>query len=176
MQDRQTFESAKGETISIGEHKMEVRKLKDTISELEYKLAKTEIKEKEDRPILKKKAKVEEEEISVKPKKKVIVEDEEPVREREREMPPPPEPEQEPPEEDMFMVKKKVKAPEEEPREEPPVEEPKKEPEPAPEGEAEYKPKIVKCKTCHEKILVKSPKRPIIITCPKCGTKGKLST
>jgi len=33
----------------------------------------------------------------------------------------------------------------------------------------------VKCKGCSNKILVKSPKRPIIITCPKCGKKGKLS-
>ena len=38
-----------------------------------------------------------------------------------------------------------------------------------------YKPKIIKCTGCGEKIIVKSPERPIVITCPTCGKKGKVS-
>lgn len=40
---------------------------------------------------------------------------------------------------------------------------------------AEYKPKKVACRKCKAVIVVDSPKRPITITCPECGTKGKLS-
>ncbi len=50
-----------------------------------------------------------------------------------------------------------------------PKEEPKKEKEPS------YKPKKVACRKCKAVIEVESPKRPITVTCPKCGTKGKLS-
>ncbi len=38
-----------------------------------------------------------------------------------------------------------------------------------------YKPKKVACKKCHAVIVVDSPERPITVTCPECGTKGKLS-
>jgi predicted RNA-binding Zn-ribbon protein involved in translation (DUF1610 family) len=35
--------------------------------------------------------------------------------------------------------------------------------------------KIVKCSSCREKIVLTAEKRPIVISCPKCGKKGKLS-
>jgi hypothetical protein len=38
-----------------------------------------------------------------------------------------------------------------------------------------YKPKKVACRKCKSVIVVDSPKRPITVTCPECGTKGKLS-
>jgi hypothetical protein len=40
---------------------------------------------------------------------------------------------------------------------------------------AKYKPKKVACRKCKAVIVVDSPKRPITVTCPECGTKGKLS-
>ena len=43
------------------------------------------------------------------------------------------------------------------------------------EEKAEYKPKKVACRKCRSVIVVDSPERPITITCPECGTKGKLS-
>ena len=47
----------------------------------------------------------------------------------------------------------------------------------APAGAKEpgYKPKKVACRKCKSVIVVDSPQRPITITCPECGTKGKLS-
>ena len=39
----------------------------------------------------------------------------------------------------------------------------------------EYKPKKVACRKCKAVIVVDSPKRPITVTCPECGYKGKLS-
>ena len=47
----------------------------------------------------------------------------------------------------------------------------------APVGAKEpaYKPKKVACRKCKSVIVVDSPERPITITCPECGTKGKLS-
>ncbi|WP_455391499.1 hypothetical protein [[Eubacterium] cellulosolvens] len=39
----------------------------------------------------------------------------------------------------------------------------------------DYKPKKVACRKCRAVIVVDSPERPITITCPECGTKGKLS-
>jgi hypothetical protein len=38
-----------------------------------------------------------------------------------------------------------------------------------------YKPKKVACRKCKAVIVVDSPDRPITVTCPECGTKGKLS-
>ena len=38
-----------------------------------------------------------------------------------------------------------------------------------------YTPKKVACRNCRAVIVVDSPERPITITCPECGTKGKLS-
>lgn len=38
-----------------------------------------------------------------------------------------------------------------------------------------YVPKKVACRNCRAVIVVDSPQRPITITCPECGTKGKLS-
>ena len=38
-----------------------------------------------------------------------------------------------------------------------------------------YKPKKVACRKCKAIITVDSPKRPVTISCPECGTKGKLS-
>ncbi len=38
-----------------------------------------------------------------------------------------------------------------------------------------YTPKKVACRNCKAVIVVDSPERPITITCPECGTKGKLS-
>lgn len=43
------------------------------------------------------------------------------------------------------------------------------------EGAPAAKPKKVACRKCRAVIVVDSPKRPITITCPECGTKGKLS-
>lgn len=40
---------------------------------------------------------------------------------------------------------------------------------------AGYKPKKVACRKCRAIITVDSPDRPVTITCPECGTKGKLS-
>jgi molecular chaperone DnaK len=42
------------------------------------------------------------------------------------------------------------------------------------EKEEEYKPVIIPCPKCGSKIKVKSPKRPIMIKCKKCGAKGTL--
>jgi hypothetical protein len=47
--------------------------------------------------------------------------------------------------------------------------------EPKPEKGPSYKPKKVACRKCKAVIVVDSPKRPITVTCPECGTKGKLS-
>jgi hypothetical protein len=44
-----------------------------------------------------------------------------------------------------------------------------------PKDDAGYKPKKVACRKCKSIMTVDSPKRPITITCPECGTKGKLS-
>ena len=38
-----------------------------------------------------------------------------------------------------------------------------------------YIPKKVACRKCRAVIVVESAERPITITCPECGTKGKLS-
>jgi hypothetical protein len=35
--------------------------------------------------------------------------------------------------------------------------------------------KIVKCSGCAEKIMITTSKRPIVISCPRCGKKGRLS-
>ncbi len=43
------------------------------------------------------------------------------------------------------------------------------------EDDPAYKPKKVACRNCKAVIVVESPERPITITCPECGTKGKLS-
>ena len=39
----------------------------------------------------------------------------------------------------------------------------------------DYTPKKVACRKCRAVIVVESAERPITITCPECGTKGKLS-
>lgn len=44
-----------------------------------------------------------------------------------------------------------------------------------PSNKENYKPKKVACRKCRAVIVVDSPKRPITINCPECGTKGKLS-
>lgn len=38
-----------------------------------------------------------------------------------------------------------------------------------------YIPKKVACRKCRAVIIVESAERPVTITCPECGTKGKLS-
>lgn len=52
---------------------------------------------------------------------------------------------------------------------------PKTEPEKKSKSSSGYKPKKVACRKCKNIITVDSPKRPITVTCPECGTKGKLS-
>ena len=54
------------------------------------------------------------------------------------------------------------------------------EPEPEPEAEAEpakptVKPTRVQCHRCKSQITITTPERPITITCPQCGERGRLT-